>query len=166
MRNQRNLAKIKIKKDVLGKTIRDKGDRTEKTRIIGIIKTGSNVKKVVKRQLAMITIYHNPRCSKSRQTLALLIDRGVNPEIVLYLDNPPSVELLSDIITKLGFGNARDLIRKGESIYKELDLKNESDDDKLIQAMSDHPKLIERPIVIKGEKAVLGRPPENVKDLI
>lgn len=114
----------------------------------------------------MIEIYHNPRCSKSRQTLALLVDAGVTPDIILYLDHPPSPDVLRGLLSKLGFDSARELMRRGESQYKELDLKNVHDEDILIQAMCDHPKLIERPIVIKGQRAVLGRPPENVKALI
>lgn len=114
----------------------------------------------------MMKIYHNPRCSKSRQTLALLNEAGVEPEIILYLDNPPSVREITDILKMLGLKDARDLIRRGEAVYKELGLKNVDDQDVLIKAMSDNPKLIERPIVIKGERAIIGRPPENVKGLI
>ena len=113
-----------------------------------------------------ITIYHNPRCSKSRQTLALLEENGVTPEVVLYLSDTPSAKELSDIIKKLGI-SARELLRKKESEYAELNLKDESlSDSALIKAMVDHPKLIERPIVVKGQKAVLGRPPENALELL
>lgn len=114
----------------------------------------------------MIKIYHNPRCSKSRQTLALLRDANIEPEIVLYLENVPSQVEIKDLLVKLGFENARDLMRRGEGIYKELGLKDVDDDEALIHAMSTNPKLIERPIVVKGNKAVIGRPPENVKNLI
>jgi len=114
----------------------------------------------------MIEIYHNPRCSKSRQTLALLTEAGIEPEIILYLDNPPSAKELEDILGKLGFDSAKALLRRGEAQYKKLGLKNVQDEEILIQAMCDSPKLIERPIVIKGNRAVLGRPPENVKALI
>ena len=111
-------------------------------------------------------IYHNPRCSKSRQTLALLEENGVTPDIILYLENTPTAEELTAVIKKLGI-KARDLLRKGEDDYKTLDLGNVSlSDEKLIAAMAKHPKLIERPIVIKGKKAVLGRPPENVLQLL
>jgi arsenate reductase len=111
-------------------------------------------------------IYHNPRCSKSRQTLALLEENGVTPDIVLYLENTPTADELTAVIKKLGI-KARDLLRKGEDDYKTLDLGNVSlSDEKLIAAMVKHPKLIERPIVIKGKKAVLGRPPENVLQLL
>ncbi|GAB2527318.1 arsenate reductase (glutaredoxin) [Microbulbifer agarilyticus] len=114
----------------------------------------------------MWTIYHNPRCSKSRQTLQLLQENNIEPEIVLYLETPPDAAALKAILGKLGIA-PRDLLRKGEDAYKELNLKdtNHSDDD-LIDAMVSHPKLIERPIVVKGDKAVLGRPPENVLELI
>jgi len=114
----------------------------------------------------MLTIYHNPRCSKSRQTLALIEEKGISPEIVLYLDTPPNKSQLSNLIEKLGI-SARELIRKGEDAYKENNLNDTSlSDEQLIDAMSRHPKLIERPIVIKGDKAVLGRPPENVLSLL
>ncbi|WP_406827941.1 arsenate reductase (glutaredoxin) [Microbulbifer sp. ARAS458-1] len=114
----------------------------------------------------MWTIYHNPRCSKSRQTLQLLQENNIEPEIVLYLETPPDAKALKDILGKLGIA-PRDLLRKGEDAYKELNLKDAAHSDAaLIDAMVSHPKLIERPIVIKGNKAVLGRPPENVLELI
>lgn len=112
------------------------------------------------------TIYHNPRCSKSRQTLALLTENNIEPEIVLYLDNTPSASELKDLLGKLKLG-AREILRKGEDAYKELNLSDMSlSDDALIEAMVKAPKLIERPIVVSGNNAVLGRPPENVLDLI
>jgi arsenate reductase len=111
-------------------------------------------------------IYHNPRCSKSRQTLALLEENGVSPEIILYLENPPSQTALKSILTKLSL-SARELMRKGEDEYKQLNLADLSlGDGALIKAMAEHPKLIERPIVINGSRAVLGRPPENVLALL
>jgi len=114
----------------------------------------------------MVTIYHNPRCSKSRQTLALIEDNNVQPEVVLYLETPPSAGDISELLNKLGL-EARQLLRKGEDAYKENDLKNPAlSDAELIDAMAKFPKLIERPIVVKGNKAVLGRPPENVLELI
>ncbi|MBB5209864.1 arsenate reductase (glutaredoxin) [Microbulbifer hydrolyticus] len=114
----------------------------------------------------MWTIYHNPRCSKSRQTLQLLQENNIEPEVVLYLETPPDTAILTALLKKLGIG-ARDLLRKGEDAYKELNLKDPTlGDDALIQAMVTHPKLIERPIVVNGEKAVLGRPPENVLELL
>lgn len=114
----------------------------------------------------MISIYHNPRCSKSRQTLALLEERGIAPEIVLYLETPPTVEALDDILKKLGIP-ARQLLRKGEDAYKENNLSDPSlSHQQLIEAMVANPKLIERPIVINGNKAVLGRPPEQVLNIL
>ena len=111
-------------------------------------------------------IYHNPRCSKSRQTLALLEENGIRPEVILYLENPPSKEVLAGMLKKLGI-SPRDLLRKGEDEYKALGLADESlDDAALIAAMVANPRLIERPIVIKGKQAVIGRPPENVLSLI
>ena len=113
-----------------------------------------------------ITIYHNPRCSKSRQTLELLQENNISPEIILYLENTPSKSELKEILAKLGI-TARDLLRKGEEAYKEHGLQDESlSDDQVIDAMTVSPKLIERPIVVAGNKAVLGRPPENVLDII
>ncbi len=112
------------------------------------------------------TLYHNPRCSKSRQTLALLEENGVSPEIVLYLDTPPGAAELKVLLGKLGI-DARALLRKGEEAYKSEGLADASlSDDELVAAMMAHPKLIERPIVVKGDRAVLGRPPENVLDLL
>lgn len=116
--------------------------------------------------MSELTIYHNPRCSKSRQTLALIQEKGIEPEIVLYLQNPPTIKELAEILKKLDI-NARNLLRKGEQEYKTLKLANtDLCEQQLIEAMSKHPKLIERPIVVKAEKAVLGRPPENVLSLI
>jgi arsenate reductase len=112
------------------------------------------------------TIYHNPRCSKSRQTLQLLSDNGVEPEIVLYLETPPSATQLKQLIKKLGM-SPRELLRKGEEAYKEGGLANTGlSDSQLIAAMVAEPKLIERPVVVNGERAILGRPPENVLALL
>ncbi|MDK1286022.1 arsenate reductase (glutaredoxin) [Pseudoalteromonas umbrosa] len=113
-----------------------------------------------------VTIYHNPRCSKSRQTLALLEENSIQPEIVEYLKTPIDSETLNTLISKLGFDSAHQLVRNKEAIYKELGLNKESDEATLRQAMLDNPKLIERPIVVKGDKAALGRPPESVLDII
>lgn len=114
----------------------------------------------------MITLYHNPRCSKSRQTLALLEERGIEPDIVLYLESPPNAATLKGLLKKLGIG-PRDLLRKGEDAYRENNLADPSLTDKqLIDAMVQHPKLIERPIVINGERAALGRPPEAVLEIL
>ncbi|CAA0092790.1 putative protein YfgD [Zhongshania aliphaticivorans] len=112
------------------------------------------------------TIYHNPRCSKSRQTLQLLADNGVEPEIVLYLETPPTAAELKVLLKKLDL-SPRQLLRKGESAYKEAGLADATlSDTALIAAMLAEPKLIERPVVVKGERAVLGRPPENVLALL
>lgn len=114
----------------------------------------------------MITIYHNPRCSKSRQTLQLLADKGIEPKVVLYLDNPPTVATLKSLLKKLGIG-ARELIRDGEDAYQENKLADTNlSDDQLIAAMVKFPKLIQRPIVVNGDKAALGRPPESVLDIL
>jgi arsenate reductase len=114
----------------------------------------------------MVSIYHNPRCSKSRQTLALLEEGGIDPEIILYLETPPSAETLTGVLQKLGI-TPRQLLRKGEDAYKENNLSDTSlSDQQLIDAMVAHPKLIERPIVINGSKAALGRPPEQVLDIL
>ena len=111
-------------------------------------------------------IYHNPRCSKSRQTLEILDQHDLETEIVLYLDNPPSAEEIASILNKLEL-SPRDILRKGEDAYKELNLKNDKLTNKdLISFMVENPKLIERPIVIRGDKAVIGRPPENVLSLV
>lgn len=110
-------------------------------------------------------IYHNPRCSKSRQTLALIQEKGVEPEVVLYLEKIPTVDEMKDLLTKLGISPMQ-LIRKGEKDWKENYKGKELSDEQLIEAMIAHPKLIERPIVVKDNKAVLGRPPENVLELI
>ena len=114
----------------------------------------------------MITIYHNPRCSKSRQTLALIEERGISPDIVLYLNNPPNEATISELLKKLGM-SARDIIRKGEDAYKENNLSDSKlSETTLIKAIASYPTLLERPIVVKGNRAVLGRPPEKVYSLI
>lgn len=111
-----------------------------------------------------LAIYHNPRCSKSRQTLVLLEERGLEPEIVKYLETPLSVASLKKIIAALGISPA-DLLRKGEAAYKELGLKSASDAD-IVEAMATHPILIERPIVVNGRQARIGRPPESVLEIL
>ena len=111
-------------------------------------------------------IYHNPRCSKSRQTLAILEEHGIAPEVVLYLDSIPDIATLKSLLGKLGM-SARQLMRTGEDAYKEMNLADVNlSEQQLLEAMVAQPKLIERPIVVKGNKAVLGRPPENVLALI
>lgn len=112
------------------------------------------------------TILHNPRCSKSRATLALLEERGIEPEIRLYLQNPPSEKELAGILSLLG-KSPRELMRKGEAEYKEQGLADESlDEGALIAAMVATPKLIERPIVLANGKAAVGRPPESVLEIL
>lgn len=114
----------------------------------------------------MTTIYHNPRCSKSRETLQLLESRGIKPNIVLYLETPPDAQTLKSLLKKLGL-KPRELIRQKEAEYKELGLQDASlSDEQLIEAMVKHPKLIERPIVVQGNKAALGRPPERVLEIL
>lgn len=113
-----------------------------------------------------ITLYHNPKCSKSRQTLELLQEKGVTPIIVEYLKTPPTAEELKEILALLGM-TPRDLMRKKEAAYKENGLDDPSlSDDALIEAMTKHPILIERPIVLANGKAALGRPPEQVLDIL
>ena len=113
-----------------------------------------------------ITIYHNSRCSKSRATLALIEDKTDNLTVINYLDTPPTLDELKNIITLLGFTSARELMRTGEAIYKELQLKTEQDESILLDAMINNPKLIERPIVLANGKAKIGRPPESVLTII
>jgi arsenate reductase len=113
-----------------------------------------------------VEIYHNPRCSKSRQTLQILKDSGVEPEVVEYLKTPPDRDTLEKILAMLGI-EPRELMRKKEPAYKENNLADPAlTRDQLIDAMLAHPKLIERPIVIKNGKAALGRPPEQVLEII
>ncbi len=115
--------------------------------------------------MANVTIWHNPRCSKSRNAVTLLEEKGIEAEVVKYLDTPPSKEELKEVLKMLGI-SARELMRTKEAIYKELNLKEETDEDKLIEAMVENPKLIERPVVIKDGKAAIGRPIENIIDLL
>ncbi len=113
----------------------------------------------------MLTIYHNARCSKSRQTLALIAKNDSEVEIVNYLDTPPTIAALKELLKKLDM-KPFDLIRKGEKIFKENFKGKEHTDAEWVKIMTENPKLIERPIVVKGDKAILGRPPENVKNLL
>jgi len=116
--------------------------------------------------MSEVTIYHNPRCSKSRQTLALLEENGITPEVRKYLDDAPSVEELKLILSQLGI-SARELLRTKEAEYKEHGLNNSSlSDEQILKVMTEVPKLIERPIVIKGDQARIGRPPESVLEII
>jgi len=113
-----------------------------------------------------VTIYHNPRCSKSRQTLALLQDQGIEPKVVEYLNDTPDAKTLDDILKKLKL-QPRELMRRKEAPYKDLGLDDpDLSRQALIAAMVEHPILIERPIVLKGAKAALGRPPEKVLEIL
>ncbi|MEH2919837.1 arsenate reductase (glutaredoxin) [Samsonia erythrinae] len=114
-----------------------------------------------------VTIYHNPRCSKSRETLALLQEHNITPDVVLYLDTPPDAATLVQLIRKLGFNSARELMRTKEEIYQQLNLSEPTlTEAQLIQAMIENPKLIERPIVVVKDRARIGRPPEQVLDIL
>ena len=114
------------------------------------------------RLVIMPTLYHNPRCSKSREALALLQANGCEPDIVLYIDTPPTAKQLKALLATLGI-TARQLMRKTEDAYKELNLADEKlSEAALIKAMVTNPKLIERPIFMNNGKAIVGRPPENV----
>lgn len=115
---------------------------------------------------ANVTIYHNPRCSKSRQTLQLLREQGIEPEIIEYLKTPPDEATLGHILEQLGI-SAHELTRTGESLYKELGLdKNPPNDAQMLRLLVENPKLIERPIVVTSQAAAIGRPPENVLKLL
>ena len=109
-------------------------------------------------------ILHNPRCSKSRTTLNIILENNIQPTIRLYLDDPLSIGEIKDLLIKLNT-TADKIVRKNEEIYKKLNLKD-SDQDLLIEKISRNPILLERPIVVKGKKAIIGRPPENVKKLL
>ncbi len=115
--------------------------------------------------MSQYTIYHNPRRFKSRTTLALLEENGINPEVVLYLETNPDESEIRSLLGKLGI-SAVQLVRRGEDDYKASNLGSDSSDEDIIAAMAKHPKLMERPVVVCGDKAVLGRPPENVLNLI
>ncbi|MAD46410.1 MAG: arsenate reductase (glutaredoxin) [Oceanospirillaceae bacterium] len=116
--------------------------------------------------MSEIQIYHNPRCSKSRQTLALLQEKGVEPRVIEYLKDTPSATELKSVINKLGI-SPRELLRSKEAEYKEAGLDDASlSDDAVIRAMVQYPKLIERPIVVNGDQARIGRPPEQVLEIL
>lgn len=116
--------------------------------------------------MVTVQILHNPRCSKSRATLALLEAHGIRPRIRLYLEDPPSATELRDLLRLLG-RTARELMRKGEPEYRELGLNDAGlDETRLVEAMAQHPRLIERPIVLANGKAAVGRPPEAVLDIL
>lgn len=113
-----------------------------------------------------VTIYYNPRCRKSREALQIINEKGIEPDVKLYLDNPPTTQELSEILRKMG-KRPRDIFRKSEPLYKDLGLKNKDlTDDALLDFLHENPILIERPIVVKGQRAVLGRPPEDIKKIL
>lgn len=113
-----------------------------------------------------VTIYYNPKCRKSREALQLIKEKGIDPEIRYYLEDPPSTKELAEVLRKMG-KRPRDIFRKSEPLYKDLGLKNKDlSDDVLLEHLNQYPILIERPIVVKGQRAVLGRPPEDVKKII
>jgi len=115
--------------------------------------------------MADLTIWHNPRCSKSRSTIEILEERGVAPQVVKYLDEAPTRVELEDVLRKLGTDDPTVIARRGEDRWKELGLDG-ADRDAVLDALAANPILIERPIVIKGDRAVIGRPPENVLGLL
>ncbi len=112
-----------------------------------------------------ITIWHNPKCSKSREAMKILEENECEAEVVKYLESNPSETEIKTILKMLGV-TPRELMRQKEDIYKELKLKDETDEQKLILAMVEHPKLIERPVIIKGDKAIIGRPTEKIAEFI
>lgn len=110
-------------------------------------------------------IYHNPRCRKSRETLALIREKNVEPDIILYLDTPPTKAELRELLRKLDM-KASDLVRKGEQIYKDNFKGQQLSEEEWLDVLVNNPRLIERPIVVAGKRAVLGRPPEQVLELL
>lgn len=115
--------------------------------------------------MSAVRIYHNPRCSKSRQALAILEERGESVDVINYIETPMDDATLSELLKTLDMG-ARDLMRKGEDVYKELKLDNpELSEAQLVQALADYPRLIERPIVVYEGRAVIARPPEKLLEL-
>lgn len=113
-----------------------------------------------------IIFYHNARCSKSRETLALVDNEQHHIEIIKYLETPPSIDTIKELISQLGFESARQLMRTKETLYQELNLASEENESALIAALHAHPKLIERPIVVANGKAAIGRPPESVLSIL
>ncbi|HDT6510819.1 TPA: arsenate reductase (glutaredoxin) [Klebsiella aerogenes] len=114
-----------------------------------------------------VKIYHNPRCSKSRDTLSLLKANGIDPEVVLYLETPPDAATLRQLLKMLNMSSARELMRQKEDLYKSLNLADpQLSEEALIKAMVENPKLIERPIVVSNGQARIGRPPEQVLEIV
>lgn len=114
-----------------------------------------------------VTIYHNPHCSKSRETLALLEQHAIKPEVILYLATPPTIATLKTVLKQLNFSSARELMRTKEKLYTELNLTDDRlTEEQLLAAMVANPKLIERPIVVANGKARIGRPPEQILEII
>ncbi|MFT5838564.1 MAG: arsenate reductase [Flavobacteriales bacterium] len=121
----------------------------------------------MKKFMSDLKILHNPRCSKSRKTLQLLHDKGFTPKVIEYLKTPVSADELRLIVNQLGFSSARQLIRKGEAVYKEQNLADPTlSEESIIRAMLETPKLIERPIVVSNGKAAIGRPPESILNIL
>jgi len=116
--------------------------------------------------MAEYTLYHNPRCSQSRHALALLEENGITPNIVKYRDTPPDAETVRTLVKQLRLNRAHDLVRPKEAEYKEAGLSRDADDDTVINAIARYPKLLERPVLVKGDRAVIGRPPETVLELV
>ncbi|MEE4249608.1 MAG: arsenate reductase (glutaredoxin) [Alcanivoracaceae bacterium] len=116
--------------------------------------------------MSKVTLYHNPRCSKSRQALALLQENGIEPTLILYLETPPDTATVGNLIKQLGLSRAHDLLRIKEPEYADAGLTPQSSDRDVIAAMVRFPKLIERPLAVRGKRAVIGRPPENVLQLL
>ena len=112
-----------------------------------------------------VDIYHNPRCSKSRQTLEILIQRNIKPRVIKYLETPPDTNELKVLMVKLGITQVRDMMRTKETLYKELGLAS-ADDETLLNAIAAHPKLLERPIVVSNGRAKRSRPPEQVIEIL
>lgn len=116
--------------------------------------------------MSSITILHNPRCSKSRQTLALLEEQGISPTVVEYLKTPLNRDDITSLFQKLGIESAHHMIRPKEAEFKEAGLSKASSNEEVFDALVSYPKLLERPVVINGNKAKIGRPPESVLDIL
>lgn len=114
-----------------------------------------------------VTIYHNPRCSKSRETLALLATQHIQPNVILYLEHPLTIAELQQLVKKLGIKSVREMMRVKDELYASLGLDNaELSEQQLLEAIAQHAALLERPIVVKGDKAKIGRPPESVLEIL